>query len=251
MDPKTSTKLNEINREFYQKFGQDFASTRRKINPGIARTLRGLPKQADLLDLGCGSGALAAELAALGQRGSYLGLDFSAEELEIARESVRAIPRREFDVGFLQADLMHPEWAANLPDQGFDTVLAFAFLHHIPGERSRRQILQSAYRLLRPGGSLVHSEWQFQHSPGLWARRQPWDLAGIGAQEVDAGDYLLDWRHGTGIRAGEIGLRYVHLFSREELSALAAQCGFEIIDEFESDGKGGRLGLYQTWRKKD
>jgi len=46
-----------------------------------------------------------------------------------------------------------------------------------------------------------------------------------------------------------VGLRYVHLFTREELADLASQTGFSIESEFESDGEGGRLGLYQAWRK--
>jgi len=41
----------------------------------------------------------------------------------------------------------------------------------------------------------------------------------------------------------------VHLFSREELGGLAQRAGFEIVDEFESDGQGERLGLYQVWQK--
>ena len=251
MDPKHTAKLNEINREFYQKFGRDFASTRRKINPGVARVIRLLPKEARILDLGCGSGALALELAAQGQRGSYLGLDFSEEELEIARETVKRVPRSDFGVGFESADLLDGRWAIGLAEGSFDAVLAFAFLHHIPGAENREQILRSAHRLLKPGGIFVHSQWQFQHSPSLWARRQPWNAAGIDPRAVDVGDHLLDWRHGAGTDANEYGLRYVHLFNREELAVLASQTGFEIVDEFESDGKGGRLGLYQTWRKED
>ena len=44
------------------------------------------------------------------------------------------------------------------------------------------------------------------------------------------------------------GLRYVHLYSRCELANLADQTGFSLLEEFESDGEGGRLGLYQIWR---
>ena len=58
---------------------------------------------------------------------------------------------------------------------------------------------------------------------------------------MDPGDYLLDWR------SGGQGLRYVHHFSREELGALAAAYGFEVVETFESDGEGGRLGLYGVW----
>ncbi|HWR65068.1 MAG TPA: hypothetical protein VN364_03015, partial [Bellilinea sp.] len=63
------------------------------------------------------------------------------------------------------------------------------------------------------------------------------------------GDTLLDWRYALPGQPEQVGLRYVHLFSREELAELAAQAGFAVESEFESDGEGGRLGLYQAWRK--
>jgi len=58
----------------------------------------------------------------------------------------------------------------------------------------------------------------------------------------------LDWRHALPGQAEQSGLRYVHLFSRLELAELAASSGFIIEQEFESDGEGGKLGLYQVWR---
>jgi len=67
--------------------------------------------------------------------------------------------------------------------------------------------------------------------------------------DVEEGDTLLDWRHHCDDQDKEPGLRYVHLFSREELSGLAQGAGFRIVDEFESDGQGERLGLYQVWQK--
>ena len=77
------------------------------------------------------------------------------------------------------------------------------------------------------------------------AAERIWERIGLTAAGVDAGDYLLDWRRG-----GE-GLRYVHQFSEEELSTLATESGFEVAVTFYSDGEGGRLGLYQVWKKKD
>ena len=77
------------------------------------------------------------------------------------------------------------------------------------------------------------------------AAERIWERIGLTATDVDAGDYLLDWRRG-----GE-ELRYVHQFSEEELSALATESGFEVAETFYSDGEGGRLGLYQVWKKKD
>ena len=79
------------------------------------------------------------------------------------------------------------------------------------------------------------------NSEKLKARIQPWDVAAIDGSEVDAGDYLLDWRNG-----GK-GLRYVHHFDEAELSELAQATGFQVKDVFYSDGETGDLGLYQIW----
>jgi tRNA (uracil-5-)-methyltransferase TRM9 len=90
--------------------------------------------------------------------------------------------------------------------------------------------------------------WQFQHSPRLLARRQPWELAGLSESDVEEGDTLLDWRYALPGQPEQTGLRYVHLFSPAELAGLATDCGFNIEQEYASDGEGGRLGLYQVWR---
>src|SRR3972149_1374986 len=81
------------------------------------------------------------------------------------------------------------------------------------------------------------STWQFLHSPKLRARIVPWAEAGVGEQEVDEGDYLLDWRRGGR------GLRYVHHTGEEEVARLAEPAGLRVSGQFHSDGEGGRLGL--------
>jgi SAM-dependent methyltransferase len=129
-----------------------------------------------------------------------------------------------------------------------DGALAFAVLHHLPGMELRRRVLLQVHDLLVPGGWFIHSEWQFQHSPRLMARRLPWTRLGLQVGDLEEGDTLLDWRHASCGQAEQVGLRYVHLFSRAELQELAALSGFRIAEEFESDGKGGNLGLYQVWR---
>jgi hypothetical protein len=79
------------------------------------------------------------------------------------------------------------------------------------------------------------------NSGKLKARIQLWSRIGLSDDEVDEGDYLLDWRSG-----GE-GLRYAHHFSAEELLRLAGQAGMRVSESFLSDGENGRLGLYQIW----
>jgi SAM-dependent methyltransferase len=156
-----------------------------------------------------------------------------------------------FQVQFIQFDLTHIGWtgAARLglelsgAGKAYDYVLAFAALHHIPGQERRLNILRHVAGLLHPGGRFIHSHWQFLNSPRLAARLQPWERIGLEPADVDPGDYLLDWR------AGGEGLRYVHHFSEAELAALAAETGFTLLDSFYSDGEGGKLGLYQVWEK--
>ena len=130
-----------------------------------------------------------------------------------------------------------------LPNGGWSVVTSFATLHHIPSRGIRLNILRTVHQLLKPDGLFIHSNWQFLNSERLKARIQPWDAVSISRSEVDAGDYLLDWRSG-----GE-GLRYVHHYDENELQGLAEEAGFKIKNVFYSDGETRNLGLYEVWEK--
>jgi len=257
MQAETIYKLLELNRNFYHNFGEAFAATRRRIQPGIRRLLEEIPPNGNYLDVGCGSGALALEWANQGRQGMYFGLDFRFTLLGEAQVSMLKADTGSLSIRFAGADLSHEDWpdvidrAADEDERVpglWDGALAFAVLHHIPGIDLRLRILRQIRNLLKDGANFYHSEWQFQHSEKLMARRQPWNSVGIEENAVDEGDTLLDWRHVMPEQEGEVGLRYVHLFNRDELAYLAKAASFEIIDEFESDGQGGKLGLYQTWQ---
>lgn len=251
MQFEVSQKLIDLNRQFYQTFGKAFAATRQRIQPGIARLLEMLPKGGDWLDLGCGSGAVAAAWAKSPEReGRYTGLDFSPVLLEEARNVMEQAVGRKLQVDFIQADITAAQWSQAVQGKKFDLILAFAVLHHIPGMDLQQRLLKEVYTLLNPGGLFIHSVWQFQHSPRLMARRQPWNAIGLHQDQVDKGDHLLDWRYALPGQQEQVGLRYVHLFDRQELEILTEKSGFAIQDTFESDGRGGRLGLYQIWQKE-
>jgi tRNA (uracil-5-)-methyltransferase TRM9 len=240
MQANTLSRLLDINHQFYQSFGADFSATRGRIQPGVCSLISRLAGHEAILDLGCGNGELARQLALAGHQGTYTGLDFSTPLLEAAgRQTGQA------RITFMPADLASPDWDATLPVEGYDLVFAFAALHHIPGGQLRLQILQKVARLLKKQGLFYHSNWQFLNSPRLKSRVQPWQAVGLDPQELDPGDYLLDWRQGG------TGLRYVHLFNEAELGSLAEASGFHIRETFHSDGEGGRLGLYQVWEKND
>jgi SAM-dependent methyltransferase len=252
MQSSTAARLLSLNLQFYQTFGKAFAETRRRIQPGIRCALELIPPSGRWLDLGCGPGTLALEWTRSGKvrrQGEYLGLDFSAQLLDEARQAVQGLAVPGLQIHFAPADLSVAGWEKTAQGLPFDGVLAFAVLHHLPGAELRRQVLCRVHELLAPGGCFIHSEWQFQHSAKLMARRQPWDRIGLKDEDLEEGDTLLDWRHALVGQAERSGLRYVHLFSRPELADLAAQSGFVVEREFDSDGEGGRLGLYQVWRR--
>ncbi|NJC95365.1 MAG: hypothetical protein C3F07_21490 [Anaerolineales bacterium] len=239
MDSSTARRLIELNREFYTRFGDSFSATRQRIQPGVRRVLKKLNGDEDILDLGCGNGELARELAQRGHRGSYLGVDFSLPLLQHAE----SIPEG-FSARFVEADLTKlSDFKDQLSANGkWSVVTAFAVLHHVPSVELRLDILRTVHDLLKDDGLFIHSNWQFLNSEKLKARIQPWETVSISGLEVEAGDHLLDWR------SGGKGLRYVHHFSESELNELARASGFQVIETFYSDGAGGDLGLYQVWQ---
>jgi hypothetical protein len=84
-------------------------------------------------------------------------------------------------------------------------------LHHIPSDEIRLEILRTVHDLLAEGGKFIHANWQFLNSEKLKARIKPWEDAAVSESDVDAGDYLLDWR------SGGQGLRYVHHFTEADV----------------------------------
>ena len=248
MDAHTRQSLIEINRRFYADFAGSFASTRRRIQPGVRGLLARLPDAGSWLDLGCGSGWLAVEWLRAGRKSAYLGLDFSAGLLAEAQDQIaqEAGEKDAAGVSFREADLSRAAWSEGFEPGSFRGALCFAVLHHLPGAEQRRAFLNEAAGLLEAGGMFAFSVWQFQNSPRLRARQVEWERVGLHDADLEEGDALLDWRQDPG---REPGLRYVHRFTPDELARLAAQSGFSVREQFESDGHGGNLSLYQVWQK--
>src|SRR4030095_7682004 len=152
MDSATAARLIEINRDFYTHFGDSFSATRHRIQPGVRRVLDRLKGDESILDLGCGNGELARELAKRGHRGMYLGVDFS---LPLLREA--DTQPDGFSAKFLQVDLTRlSAFSDQLSvEDGWSVITAFAVLHHIPSMDLRLNILRIVYRLLKTDGIFI------------------------------------------------------------------------------------------------
>jgi tRNA (uracil-5-)-methyltransferase TRM9 len=237
MNSVTAERLLTINKEFYNRFGDQFSATRQRLQPGVKKILETIQADDSVLDLGCGNGHFLRELAGRGHQAPLLGVDFSLPLLGDAREA------SSFGVKFREVDLTQLSVTSNqlLITGNWSLITAFATLHHIPSIEMRLDILRTVRKLLKDDGKFILSNWQFLNSAKLRSRIQPWDKVGINESDLDEGDYLLDWRSG-----GE-GLRYAHHFTAEELLGLADQAGMRVTASFSSDGDGGNLGLYQVW----
>ncbi|MBV6393210.1 MAG: Trans-aconitate 2-methyltransferase [Anaerolineales bacterium] len=230
MESGVAKQLIELNRKFYERFGASFSSTRQRLQPGVKKILDSIRADDSVLDLGCGNGLFLRELSRRGHNAPLLGMDFSLSLLREA-ESAPGVEWREADLSRL-----------SVSGERWSVVTCFAALHHIPSVELRLNILNTVRVLLKPDGKFYLSNWQFLNSEKLRSRIQPWGRVGLKDDDVDEGDYLLDWRGG----AGE-GLRYAHQFSAEELLGLADQAQMKVEAGFLSDGENGRLGLYQVW----
>jgi demethylmenaquinone methyltransferase/2-methoxy-6-polyprenyl-1,4-benzoquinol methylase len=108
------------------------------------------------VDVACGTGRLAAELARLQPGATVLGLDFS---WEMVRRAQAEHGRRE-GLGFAVADAMR----LPLPDASADVVTIAFGLRNLPVPG---QGLLELRRVLRPGGRLVVCEFSRPVVPGL------------------------------------------------------------------------------------
>jgi ubiquinone/menaquinone biosynthesis C-methylase UbiE len=127
-----------------------------------------------VLDVGCGTGALALEAARqIGSSGGVYGIDPSAEQIARARSSAaRGHAAVEFHLGVIEE--------IPFPDATFDVVLSTLMMHHLPAPLKRRGLAELA-RVLKPGGRLLIADF---------ARKQ--DRKGLAASFHAGGSDLHD-----------------------------------------------------------
>ena len=112
MDAEVAQRLIALNKAFYQKLASPFSATRNQVQPGVKRVLDDVPKDASILDLGCGTGILAIGANLLGAD-FVSGIDCDAEAIRQAKDAAAAAG---VEVTFEAADV-------SKVDGSFDTVV--------------------------------------------------------------------------------------------------------------------------------
>ncbi|MGH2977346.1 MAG: class I SAM-dependent methyltransferase [Gaiellaceae bacterium] len=195
------------------------AKTRLDLDASLELLRRhGLGKSATLLDLGCGTGLLAAAAAASEAR-RVVGVDPSPAMLEVARR--RSEPVEWVEAGFLtyehegdQPQLVHSRHA----------------LHHLP-DFWKGVALARIHDLLAPGGVLVLRDLVYDFEAAEAPRRVEEWLAGAAPTPTEG------WTRSE----LETHVRDEHSTFAWLLEPLLAHAGFETL---ERDVRGGIYATY-------
>jgi SAM-dependent methyltransferase len=171
----------------------------------------------EVLDVGSGTGSLAAAVAAVAPSCRIVGIDRSEPYVAVARARLQS-QRIRFEVGDAQ----------QLPftDASFDRTLSLLIFNFIP---DRDRALKEMVRVTRPGGTVAAAVWDY--GDGMEMLRGFWDEAV--ALDPRAGPK--DERHMPLSRAGELAAlwRAYHLKNVSD-TALTIETQFPSFENYWS-----------------
>ena len=252
-------RLRALTGEFYRANAESFSQTRQSPWQGWVRLLEVVEAASGreplcVLDLACGNLRFERYLA-----DALPGRVLSGYAVDNCDPLVEAGERNESDalsrMSFQNLDAIERlstgclREALETPDASCDLAVSFGFMHHVPLERWRVELLRALVAKVRPGGFVAVSFWRFLNSDKLARKAQETTSrarAELGIPELPPNDYLLGWQDTRGL------YRYCHHFDEPEIERLLAMVAdsADLISRFEADGKTGNLNEYVVLRVK-
>ncbi|HEX2987057.1 MAG TPA: class I SAM-dependent methyltransferase [Chloroflexota bacterium] len=165
----------------------------------LAEVERRVPRDARILDLGCGHGLFSSIMALSSPDRSVAGVDPSLAKIQVASTLMDRLPNASFFQGT----------AEDVSAAGFDAITILDVLYLLPVPEKLR-ILQRCYELLRPGGQLI---LKTNDTHPVWKYRWAW------FQEVVMTRIGLTLGHGD-----------LHFLSCKENAGLMKQAGFGEVE---------------------
>jgi ubiquinone/menaquinone biosynthesis C-methylase UbiE len=133
---------------FWNRIARKYAADPIRDMPGYERTIERtrhyLQPKDSVIEIGCGTGTTALNLAPSVE--CYMATDISNEMIVIGREKAEAAGRTNITFEASVPD------ASPWPDASFNVALAFNVLHLIA---ARAEALAGVHRLLKPGGLFI------------------------------------------------------------------------------------------------
>ncbi len=212
-----------------------------KMAAGLVELLEPKPGER-ILDIGCGTGHLTAQIAASGAM--IRGIDQSEEMIRQAREK---FPELQFDVMDAREIKLN---------ESFDAVFSNATLHWI---KEPERVIQGISRILRPGGRFVAEFGGKGNVAGLmealekaWNKlrpetpiESPWfypsvaEYAGLLEWHGLEVTYALLFDRPTPLEDGERGLRtWLEMFGGRMTDRLQKEKRDYLFEEIESQARG-------------
>lgn len=253
-------RLCALTGEFYRANAESFSQTRQSPWQGWVRLLEVMDARAAerellrMLDVACGNLRFERYLA-----DALPGRMLSGWAVDNCEPLVEAGERSEFGplprIAFQNLDVIARLSGGRLwesleaPDASRDLAVSFGFMHHVPLECWRAELLRTLIAKVRPGGFVAVSFWRFLNSDKLARKAQETTIrarAELVIPELPPNDYLLGWQDTQGL------YRYCHHFDEPEIERLLAAVAdsAELVSRFEADGKTGNLNEYVVLRVK-
>ena len=253
-------RLCALTGEFYRANAESFSQTRQSSWQGWVRLLEVMDARAAerellrVLDVACGNLRFERYLA-----DALPGRMLSGWAVDNCEPLVEAGERSEFGplsrIAFQNLDVIERLSGGRLresleaPDASRDLAVSFGFMHHVPLECWRAELLRTLIAKVRPGGFVAVSFWRFLNSDKLARKAQETTIrarAELVIPELPPNDYLLGWQDTQGL------YRYCHHFDELEIERLLAAVAdsAELVSRFEADGKTGNLNEYVVLRVK-
>lgn len=234
----------EFFRTFWPRVGPAVTAHRVETNAvedvrSLLRLLQ-LRRGARILDVPCGYGRHAIELARRGFR--VTGVDISSELLARARRAARA---NRVEAEFRRGDMRRLTYRGQ-----FDAVLNLFTSFGYFGDAADLRVLERFRRALRPGGwvvlHLVNREWLVRNYQPRWqVRMGDYIVSQKRRMDFATGIHIADWeaRQGRRVWCGRTRMR---LYACHELVRMAKQAGFSRV-RFFGDLRGRPLTVDSRW----
>lgn len=196
-------------------------------------SMKGLVKEGEVIDLGCGNGRLY-ELFQDNPKISYTGIDFSEKLIDYAKsrylEDFKGKgPKPVFKVADMTA---YP-----LEKNKYSGIFPIASYHHIPSKKERLEFLKNIHDALKDDGMVVLTIWNLWSNKTMTKVRQSWWRKLLRKEGGGLFDVFYPFNDN-----GKIVYRYYRMFTKRAIRK-ELQTYFDIYKE-ESWQKGQNLAFF-------